>query len=190
MFPSASSNCLDLLSSLLQFNPDKRISPTEAMLHPYFDGIKAQGYVNNPSHKVVSSRSTGNQKESSTGSSPSSGSTDNCRNSNISCHSGNSSPLDAAREKQNESPANIRKNVRIECLSANYYSVIFTIFSYWYYSLSQNCYILWPRRNALRNRRLLVAANQYLLIGMFIHMTHYCSASRVLFCFCFWKYIW
>lgn len=34
-FPSASPEALDLLRRLLHFNPDKRISPEEALRHPY-----------------------------------------------------------------------------------------------------------------------------------------------------------
>lgn len=34
-FPSASPEALDLLRKLLHFNPDKRISPEEALRHPY-----------------------------------------------------------------------------------------------------------------------------------------------------------
>lgn len=34
-FPSASPQALDLLQRLLHFNPDKRISPEEALRHPY-----------------------------------------------------------------------------------------------------------------------------------------------------------
>lgn len=34
-FPSASPEALDLLQRLLHFNPDKRISPEEALRHPY-----------------------------------------------------------------------------------------------------------------------------------------------------------
>jgi serine/threonine protein kinase len=34
-FPSASPEALDLLRRLLHFNPDKRISPEEALRHPF-----------------------------------------------------------------------------------------------------------------------------------------------------------
>lgn len=35
MFPSASPEALDLMSKLMHFNPDKRISAEEALRHPY-----------------------------------------------------------------------------------------------------------------------------------------------------------
>lgn len=124
MFPHASTNCLDLLTNLLQFHPDKRITATEAMQQPYFDNIKAQGYVSaqpNTTQKSSSadSNSTGGGVSvkgtgSPNASSPSSGSTDNGRSSSFDhTHTADGTgPLDAAKEKRNESPANIRKNVR------------------------------------------------------------------------------
>jgi mitogen-activated protein kinase 15 len=35
MFPTASEEALDLLKSLLQFNPSKRLTADEALAHPY-----------------------------------------------------------------------------------------------------------------------------------------------------------
>lgn len=123
MFPHASANCLELLSNLLQFHPDKRITAIEAMQQPYFDNIKAQGYVStqpNATPKSISadSNSTGGGVSvkvagSSNASSPSSGSTDKGRSSSFDhTHiADGTGPLDAAKEKRNESPTNIRKNV-------------------------------------------------------------------------------
>jgi len=35
MFPTASEDALDLLKSLLQFNPNKRLTADQALQHPY-----------------------------------------------------------------------------------------------------------------------------------------------------------
>lgn len=43
-FPSASPEALDLLRKLLHFNPDKRISPEEALRHPYCAQVRPPGH--------------------------------------------------------------------------------------------------------------------------------------------------
>ena len=35
MFPSASDEALDMMNTLLKFNPTKRLSVEEALKHPY-----------------------------------------------------------------------------------------------------------------------------------------------------------
>jgi|TARA_B110000305_G_scaffold238166_1_gene302975 mitogen-activated protein kinase 15 len=35
MFPTASDEALDLIKNLLQFNPNKRLTATQALQHPY-----------------------------------------------------------------------------------------------------------------------------------------------------------
>ena len=37
MFPDADPLAIDLLSKLLEFNPDKRINVDDAIQHPYFE---------------------------------------------------------------------------------------------------------------------------------------------------------
>lgn len=41
-FPSASPLALELLSTMLQFNPEKRITVEAAMDHAYFDSVRRQ----------------------------------------------------------------------------------------------------------------------------------------------------
>lgn len=45
MYPHADDRALDLLRSMLQFDPHRRISTTAALAHPYFTTLKAQEYV-------------------------------------------------------------------------------------------------------------------------------------------------
>jgi len=43
-FPRADAQAIDLLDKLLQFNPDKRITVTEALLHPWFQSMFRHDY--------------------------------------------------------------------------------------------------------------------------------------------------
>jgi len=37
---------LDLISKILIYNPQERIKPAAALAHPYFDGLRLQGFQN------------------------------------------------------------------------------------------------------------------------------------------------
>ena len=39
VYPNQDATCLDLLDNLLKFSPDKRLSATEALAHPYFEEL-------------------------------------------------------------------------------------------------------------------------------------------------------
>eukprot|EP01034_Spumella_vulgaris_P030867 gene30867-38149_t len=45
LYPGADSKALDLLRSMLLFNPNSRVSVEQAIAHPFFDHIKKQDYV-------------------------------------------------------------------------------------------------------------------------------------------------
>ena len=44
MFPSASTDALNLLQGLLEFNPHYRLSAKEALQSPLFDGIRQEHF--------------------------------------------------------------------------------------------------------------------------------------------------
>lgn len=46
LFPASDASAISLLKSLLQFNPELRITAAEAVEHPYFNEIKKKGYIN------------------------------------------------------------------------------------------------------------------------------------------------
>jgi len=46
IFPGAVPEALDLLRSMLVFDPTKRLSARQAMDHPYFDRLKSKDYLN------------------------------------------------------------------------------------------------------------------------------------------------
>jgi serine/threonine protein kinase len=44
-FPGCNDAAIDLLQSMLHFNPDKRISAEKALAHPFFNAIIEQGHL-------------------------------------------------------------------------------------------------------------------------------------------------
>jgi serine/threonine protein kinase len=46
-FPGCNAEAMELLTAMLQFNPDKRISAEDALSHPFFSTIKEQGHLVN-----------------------------------------------------------------------------------------------------------------------------------------------
>ena len=50
MFPNAPEDALDLLTKLLQFNPNKRITAEQALEHPYLEQF------HNPEEEIVCQR--------------------------------------------------------------------------------------------------------------------------------------
>lgn len=46
-FPASGTEAVELLTSMLQFNPNKRICADEALNHPFFNTIKEQGHLVN-----------------------------------------------------------------------------------------------------------------------------------------------
>ena len=97
-YPSASNDCVQLLSSLLNFNPALRITTEDALVHPFFDLIKSQGYVSNKAATTCTA----------TPMTINSGSTD-CSDQSVGSYC--MQRLSVEKEKIRESPLNIKYNV-------------------------------------------------------------------------------
>ncbi|RYG65388.1 hypothetical protein EON64_12015 [archaeon] len=114
LYPGCDEDGLDLLRSLLQFNPNKRIECEVALEHPFFDRIKDQGYI--PGYKKRDEEKDDERREqknreehSPAASSESSGSSR--RGVRDACPF----PLSVEKERVRESQLNIKYNVR--CLT-------------------------------------------------------------------------
>ncbi len=91
VYPCASNYCLELLAASLRFNSAFRITAADALIHPFFDRIKEQGYI----HQDLN-RSDGVKDRISTA---------NKQNSHI-------QPYDAQFEDQSDQDATVRCMVR------------------------------------------------------------------------------
>ncbi len=91
IYPCASNNCLELLAAFLRFNSAVRITAADALMHPFFNRIKEQGYINQDVN-----RSEGEKDRIST---------TNKQNSHI-------QPFDAQFEDQSDQDATVRCMVR------------------------------------------------------------------------------
>jgi serine/threonine protein kinase len=40
LIPNASEHAIDLMQKMMIFDPQKRITPVQALKHPYFDGFE------------------------------------------------------------------------------------------------------------------------------------------------------
>lgn len=47
MIPNANDQAVDLMLKMMVFDPQKRITPAQALKHPYFDGFKLEINTNN-----------------------------------------------------------------------------------------------------------------------------------------------
>jgi hypothetical protein len=107
VYPAASKHAIRLLNSFLQFAPHQRVLADDALLDPYFDNIKAQGYI--PGHKP------GDEKAVF---SPQSGTTTEVSDASPGALCLN--PMSVDREKVRESQLNLKYNFVQEILSFNY----------------------------------------------------------------------
>jgi hypothetical protein len=100
MFPVSSFEAIELLDSMLQFDPNDRVDPEIALSHSYFDSIKTQGYVSGHPNMASSSDETSKEDFRNSFSSDS-----------VSCDGFLSQNLKYHSEKVKESALNIRRNV-------------------------------------------------------------------------------
>lgn len=103
IYPAVSPQACEILDSLVQFDPAKRVPLNELMNNPFFDPIKAQGYVGN---HTQSQNQTLSNNNNNTPLSPSS-----------SYSLSPVVPFDIEKEKAKESSANIKMNFVEEILS-------------------------------------------------------------------------
>jgi len=60
LIPNASEQAIDLMMKMMTFDPQKRITPQQALKHPYFEG-----FVLNPQSSVAIASTSNNAANSS-----------------------------------------------------------------------------------------------------------------------------
>ena len=133
IYPAIDDLASDLILSLLKFNPNERISPDEAIRHPYFDEIKKKGYLNSyQNNNQHFQQEDGKPIPLSVALNP--------------------VPLNVDREKLGEAAENIKINVSAVLLL--YFYHMLTVCLFWKCRLSRRCCSIarWMRQQRLRTR--------------------------------------
>lgn len=89
MYPAADDMAINLLESMLKFNPNKRSSAEQCINHPFFSTLKQQSYIKTYKASPTAAGATGDQ------------------------YSESPVPLNVDIEKVGESSANLKQNVSL-----------------------------------------------------------------------------
>lgn len=59
LIPNASEQAIDLMQKMMTFDPQKRITPAQALKHPYFEGFSLSAAINAPLGGLAAESSQG-----------------------------------------------------------------------------------------------------------------------------------
>lgn len=142
MYPAADDDALDMVSSLLQFDPNNRLSAEQTMGHPFFSSLSCLTYLENyqnanyparvnagpnriEQHLSGSGSTTAGESTKSGGSSGSAGNGGSVKAAGgaslLSPHSGLTPvPMNAEQERVGELEENLKFNVSFESVANDY----------------------------------------------------------------------